>query len=129
MRHYPSALLVCTGAGSPFSEASVARALALELGCAAGRIRVEEASTSTWENAQQAAALLRSEQLSPRVVVVSDGWHVFRCMMVFRTFFEEVQPWGAPGPSRWGPPLREVVALLLYALRGRLHRRFLLRGS
>ena len=120
-RRHPEVWLVCTGAGHPYSEATVARTLAISFGWPSEKILHEEQSTSTFENAQQAAALLRHIPQPGAVVIVTDSWHLLRCTLVFRRFFGHVQPWGCPAPSPWRGSLREVAVLLIYGLRGWLH--------
>lgn len=102
----------------PPSEAEVARQLAREWGVPAERIVMEERSTSTEENAEQLATVLAAE----RVLVVSDGYHVFRVRRVFGRHFDSVDAVGVKTTlwvRAWGS-LREVLAIAWYAIRGRL---------
>ena len=120
-RQHPHVCLVFTGAGQPSSEAAVARSLAISSGWSSENILHEERSTSTFENAREAAALLQGISLPGAVIVVTDSWHLLRCTFVFRRFFDHVQPWGCPAPSPWRGSLREVAVLVIYGLRGWLH--------
>lgn len=113
-------LLIFTGGvgDHPPSEAQAAASLAASLGVPREVMVLEEASTSTEENARLAAALTQAR----RVIVVSDSFHVLRCRRVFGRYFEQVHGAGSvndPGPRARGA-LREVAALGWYALRGRL---------
>lgn len=72
-------LLAMTGgadAGEP-SAAEVAKGLAVSLGVDPTAIVTEATSTSTWENVQQIAPLLKERGVQ-RVLVVSDPFHVWR---------------------------------------------------
>ena len=101
------------------AEARVAAALAGELGVPEQAILLEELSTSTDENAEHAAAVLGGAE---RVLVVTDSYHVFRSERVFSRRFGDVtvvgsKPWRSA--RLWGS-LREVWAVLIYAVLGRL---------
>ncbi len=112
--------IVFTGGVGDFppAEAVAASNLALELGVPAGAIALEERSTSTEENAANAAALLGGG----RVLVVSDTYHIFRCERVFGRYFDEVRGAGsAPILSyRVRGALREVAAVSWYKLKRRI---------
>ena len=84
-------------------------------------IVLEERSTSTEENAREAAALIDAE----RVLVVTDAYHVFRAERVFRRYFGEVRGVGSLSPprARVRGALRQVFAVSAYAVFGRLSRR------
>lgn len=101
------------------SEADAAAALAQRLGVPADAITIERTSTSTEENASDAAALVDVDD----VIIVSDAYHVTRARRVFARYFERVAAVGTENPHTgtrvWGA-LREVAALLAYALTGRL---------
>lgn len=112
--------LVTTGGVGTYgpSEASVAAGVARALGVPRGAIVLEERSTSTEENAREAAALIEAE----RVLVVTDTYHVFRAERVFRRYFAEAVAVGSSGSRsvRMRGALREVIAVMGYALLGRL---------
>ena len=101
------------------SEAKAAATYAIGLGLPAPVAVLEDRSTSTEENARFAAELLGGDA---RILVVSDGYHVFRCERVFGRYFREARGSGSRGsPSaRARGALREVVAVAAYALLGRL---------
>lgn len=102
----------------PPSEARAAAAVARAEGVPEEAIVLEERSTSTEENALEAAARIDAE----RVLVVSDAYHVFRAERVFRRYFASVTAVGSHGSSRvrLRGALREVHAVAAYALLGRL---------
>ncbi len=103
------------GEGEPLSEARAAARLARHLGVPDEALVLEERSTSTEENARFA----RESIGRARVLVVSDAYHVTRGGRVFARYFGEVGTAGVRG-APMGGALREVVALAIYALLGRL---------
>ena len=102
----------------PPSEARVAADIVRALGVPADAIVLEDVSTSTEENAAEAAARIDAD----RVLVVTDAYHAFRAERVFRRHFPEATAVGATGPpaQRVRGALREVTAVAAYALLGRL---------
>lgn len=103
------------GEDEPVSEASAAAKVAIGLGVPPEAILIEEESQSTEQNAEFARrALGRGE-----VLVVSDAYHVTRGARVFQRYFDEVDATGIRG-APLGGALREVAALAIYALLGRL---------
>lgn len=98
------------GRDAPISEAEASARLAERLGVSRDAMLLEDASTTTRENARFAAEMLPA---GARVLVVSDAYHVTRCKRIFRRHFEEVDGLGAIGPT--GPriqgALREVIAI------------------
>ena len=77
----------------------------------------ENRSTSTEENARFAAELTDARS----VLIVSDAYHILRSERVFARYFDRVRGIGTRTRSVW-PHAREVGALTLYALLGRLGR-------
>lgn len=102
----------------PPSEARAAAVVARAEGVPAEALVLEERSTSTEENAREAARLIDAE----RVLVVSDAYHAFRAERVFRRYFRSVVAVGSHGSRsvRIRGALREVTAVAAYALLGRL---------
>lgn len=101
------------------SEADAAATLARSLGVPDGAITIERTSTSTEENASHAAALVEADD----VIIVSDAYHVTRARLVFARHFTRVAAVGTENPdvgARAQGSLREVAALVAYALTGRL---------
>lgn len=113
-------LIFTGGVGTyPPAEATAAANYAASLGVPRAAMRTEDTSTSTEENAANAAALAPGVS---RVVVVTDSYHVFRAERVFGRHFAEATGAGSLAPSsvRLRGALREVAAVGWYAVRGRL---------
>jgi uncharacterized SAM-binding protein YcdF (DUF218 family) len=108
----------------PPSEASAAAAVLRAMDVPEDALVLEELSTSTEENAREAARCLEEQQGTDarRVLVVTDAYHTFRAERVFLRHFEEVVAVGSVGPpsTRVRGALREVTAVTSYALLGRL---------
>lgn len=100
------------------SEAEAAYAVARERGVPARHLLLEERSTSTEENARNAAELLEAE----RVLLVTDAYHVLRAERVFARHLPEVVGVGSVAPLNYRAKgaMREVAALSWYAVTGRL---------
>jgi uncharacterized SAM-binding protein YcdF (DUF218 family) len=113
-------LLVVTGGvgDHPPSEARAAAEIARRRGVPEHAIVLEEASTSTEENARFARALVGAR----RVLLVTDGFHALRASRIFARHFDEV----AVAPVTAGPygrtrgALREVPLLALELARDHL---------
>lgn len=104
--------------GGP-SEASVAAAHAEALGIPPEARLLEETSASTEENALGASRLLGACS----VLIVTDSYHSLRCRRVFGRRFPSVEvatTRPAPGFTALRLAAREVLVLLVYAVRGRL---------
>ncbi len=102
----------CHGAG--VSEAAAMREVALAGGVPADAILLDERSTSTFENAAETAALLRTHGLGS-VILVSEPFHLPRARLLFRlqgVAVAGVSP-APPGPLpyRLRMALRELVRL------------------
>jgi uncharacterized SAM-binding protein YcdF (DUF218 family) len=114
--------IVLTGGpsvGAPISEARAAAALCERLGVPARHLVLEEASTTTLENAAFAARLIPDARA---VLVVSDCAHLFRCRRMFGRHFARVDVAGSVPPRRARAQLalREVGAIVRHGLAGRL---------
>lgn len=113
-------IVVLTGGvgAHPPSEARAAAAVARAEGVPDAALVLEELSTSTEENAREAARLIDAE----RVLVVTDAYHAFRAERVFRRHFASAVAVGSRGSAsvRARGALREVTAVAAYALLGRL---------
>ena len=71
------------GKGARFSESQVARRYALRHGVPARAILIETASRTTWQNLQQAAALMKARGFK-RAIIVSDPLHMARALRLSR---------------------------------------------
>ncbi len=103
------------GEDEPLSEARAAAKLAEDQGVPPEAIVLEEESQSTEQNAEFARRALGQGE----VLVVSDAYHVTRGARVFERYFDEVDATGIRG-APIGGALREVAAIAIYALLGRL---------
>jgi uncharacterized SAM-binding protein YcdF (DUF218 family) len=98
-------LLVVTGGKMPgdgYTEAEAAWAYLTDAGVPAEAIVTENAASDTWQSMQGIAALLRPRGID-QVIVVSDGFHLFRARMMARDV--GLQAWGSPAglsPIRTG---------------------------
>lgn len=106
------------------AEAEVMAALARRLGVPACRILTESKARNTRENARFSLALVAAHDLA-EVVVVSDGWHLPRALMLFRRAAPAgLRVRGCAAPVRagrlgwWWAALREIPAIAVDAVRG-----------
>ncbi len=109
-----STLVLTGGVGTfPPAESEAARTLAISDGVAPETIRIETRSTNTEENARFAAELFEAPS-ALRVLVVSDGYHCFRCRYLFARYFGVVETAGTtPGPRlRVRGAMREVLSIM-----------------
>ena len=97
----------------PPAEAVASATLARTLGLPEAATHIEDRSTSTEENARNAALTLNVQ----RVLVVTDAYHVFRARRLFDRHFEEVDAVGSTYGvvSRVRGAYREVLAVLKFA--------------
>jgi uncharacterized SAM-binding protein YcdF (DUF218 family) len=98
-------VLVVTGGKMPgdgYTEAEAAWAYLTDAGVPAEAIVTENTASDTWESMQGVAALLQPRGID-EVIVVSDGFHLFRSRMMARDV--GLQAWGSPAemsPIRTG---------------------------
>lgn len=102
----------------PPTEAEASANLAAELGVPRAAMVLEDRSTSTEENAANAAKSIEAW----RIVVVTDAYHVFRARRVFDRHFEEVEGVGSTYGYwvRVRGAYREVLAVAKYGAFGAL---------
>jgi len=101
----------------PPAEAEASAQLATDLGLPSTAMVLETRSTSTTENARNAAAALpHASQM--RILLVTDAYHVLRARLIFARCFSSVDAVGSTYgvASRMRGSLREVLALIKYAL-------------
>jgi uncharacterized SAM-binding protein YcdF (DUF218 family) len=101
------------GARQTRSEACVMRDWLVENGIAEERIFLEELSTSTAENIAFAYDIIAENDLSRDVVIVSDGFHLWRGRIIAGKYFDEISSVAAKTqryvlPTYW---VREWLAL------------------
>lgn len=99
------------------SEAAGAGRLAESLGVPRSALLLEEESTSTEENARNAAGQFE-DAIHARVIVVTDAYHVFRARRLFDRYFGEVDAVGSTYGvwSRVRGAFREALALCKYLI-------------
>jgi uncharacterized SAM-binding protein YcdF (DUF218 family) len=83
------------GENEPATEASVMRDWLVRSGISNERIFLEDKSTSTYENLKFAREIMMDNNLPQSVVVVSDGFHLYRARMYAREHFENVGTYAA----------------------------------
>jgi uncharacterized SAM-binding protein YcdF (DUF218 family) len=118
-------MLITTGGsgGDPhFTEADVGRDYLVQKGVAEGKIRSESRSQTTHESVKAVAALLK-QQRKNTCVAVSDGFHLYRIKVMFRSL--GITAYGSPAPAspieadpsqRTLHSLREMVVVSLWYL-------------
>src|SRR5918996_914248 len=115
--------------GDGYTEAEAAWAYLTDAGVPAEAIMTENAASDTWESMQGIAVLLQPQGID-QVIVVSDGFHLFRSRMMARDV--GLQAWGSPAemsPIRTGGGgeltyvMREAAAVVahLWQSRGARH--------
>ena len=87
-------VLICGGRDGTAVISTPMRDLMLTLGVPADRIRVEQDSTSTRENALFAGKILRD--MPGRKVLLTSDYHMYRAIRVFRHSGIDIQPWPFP---------------------------------
>jgi uncharacterized SAM-binding protein YcdF (DUF218 family) len=116
--------LIATGGvgDNPPAESLVIRSLAVSRGVPIESIYTEETSTSTWENATNAAEICHAHGWKS-VIVVSEPFHLWRACRNFQKFGLTAYPSAAPHRT-WSERLymtaREVVSVARDAFAGRL---------
>lgn len=93
-------LLGGKGKGESISEASAMSDYFLQAGIKEDRLYLEEKSSSTWTNLQQAKKILVEEKLSTPVLTCSSDYHQFRIKMLAKRLALEVYPLAAPTPKK-----------------------------
>jgi uncharacterized SAM-binding protein YcdF (DUF218 family) len=107
--------IVVTGGKQPgdlFTEAEASRDYLVELGVPENVILMEEAGTSSWESMRNAAAVLDAEGLQ-EILIVSDGFHLFRVKLMAR----ELGLDAAVRPATGGPIRQNSAAEFSYVVR------------
>ncbi len=108
----PYALLLLGGrTGAGLSEAAAALARLREQGLPAdANVRCEDASTDTLENLRNARDLLGGTAATP-VALVSNRYHLPRCLLLARSLGFDAQIVAAEPRLRWTPALLARIAL------------------
>jgi len=118
-------LIVVTGgraSGDQYSEAEAAQAFLVERGVPSGAILLENTGRDSWQSMSGVAEVLQARGLK-RVLLVSDGFHLFRLKLMARDL--GLEPYGSPAttsPIRRGGPteleyvVREAGAVLEHVI-------------
>ncbi len=118
-----ASLIVVTGGRNPgdvFTEAEASRDYLLEQGVPEGALLLENQGRDSWQSMRGVATLLRARDLS-RVLLVSDGFHLFRLKLMARDL--GLQSYGAPatgspirtgGGAEFGYVLREAAGVVAH---------------
>jgi uncharacterized SAM-binding protein YcdF (DUF218 family) len=139
-RAYPSLQVVFTGFSSALrpegvSEADLARQFFADQGLDSGRVRYENRSRDTYENARYMRELPGVDATRPWLLITSAA-HMPRAMAVFRKAGWNVNAWPvdyatgrsinylefsvASGANRWQQLLHELLGLVAYRATGRI---------
>jgi vancomycin permeability regulator SanA len=117
-------LLVTGGLGKyPPAEARIMEILAAEEGVPPEKILSENQSSSTFESGVRCARIMRDRGWS-RTLLVTDGYHLPRSLLVFRSRGLVAEGSAADrggdkntSPHRWFYMAREIIAYLWYRIR------------
>ncbi len=120
---HPSVPVIVSGGQGPderISEAEAMRRGLVERGVAEDRIVLEDRSTSTLENLTFAKELLPDGGRDASVVVVSEGYHLYRALSVADRVGLDAEGLAAPSPDwlRATSWVREWFAITLDTVRG-----------
>ncbi len=85
-----------SGGDQRFTEAEVGRDYLIQQGVAADKILSESESDTTYQSVTAVAALLRRRNRKT-CIVVSDGFHLYRIKLMFRTL--GIVAYGSPAPD------------------------------
>ena len=123
LKRHPDAVAVLSGGMGPdegISEAECMYRCLTARGIDPKRLYRETESTNTLQNLRFSAALMEREGLSGPVIVVTNGFHVYRALKIARDVGLPAEGLAAEsdGPSMPFALLREAMALVKYALGG-----------
>ena len=94
--------------GGPLSEAEAGAIYARSLGVPEDHIVIEDLAVSTFENARRSYRIIGEAP----IVVVTDPFHVLRCRIVFRRFFNSAQVICTNSKEvRWKAGYKEILSL------------------
>lgn len=123
------------GPGENISEAEAMRRYLLEHGVAAERILMDDKSLNTEQNIENSIALIQDRQNAekPHIVIVSNGFHLFRATRIIKKQLSREETDGQSGkaiveglgaPTKWyvipNSYVREVFAVIKYKLSGQI---------
>ena len=106
----------------PPTEAIVMKAVAKKEGVQEEKMVLEEKATSTYESAMNCIKIMRDRSWS-KAIIVSDSYHVFRSVFLFRLLGVKAVGSSAPGGRESNPIwkwayyyLREIAAIPWYLI-------------
>lgn len=101
------------GSGEDLPEGQAMKAWLVEHGIAEERILVEDTSTDTRENLQNAAEILKEQNLGNQAVIITDGFHEYRASLLAKQAGLETQAYSAYTKPLYVPTywVREWMAL------------------
>jgi len=108
------------GANEWITEAEAMKRVLLQKGISPDRIILEDRSTSTLENLEFSKALLAENGLSSSVVIISEGYHMYRALSIAKRVGLDAEGLAAP-TVRWLLPtfwVREWFGITLELFRG-----------
>ncbi|HEX3032537.1 MAG TPA: YdcF family protein [Bacillota bacterium] len=117
LRSHPQVKVVLSGGqgrGETITEAAAMEEYLLRHQVSPSRIIKEEASTSTLENLRFSQRLIRKAGASPRVIIVTNDFHLFRAKLLAKRI--GLVAYGLPAPTPWSvlinAHLREYFAII-----------------
>lgn len=122
LEHPSVQVIVAGGQGSDewITEAEAMKRVLIQKGISGDRIILEDRSTSTLENLTFSQSLLVENGLGSSVIIVSEGYHMYRALYVAERIGLDAQGLAAP-TSRWLLPtfwVREWFGITLEPFRG-----------
>jgi uncharacterized SAM-binding protein YcdF (DUF218 family) len=109
----PTVITTGGSGGDPhFTEADVGRDYLIQQGVAEQKILSEPRSETTYESVQAVAGLLKQHQ-KPTCIAVSDGFHLYRIKLMFRSL--GITAYASPAPD--SPIEAEPTERTLHSLR------------
>ena len=87
MLSHPDSVCIASGGyenGYGITEAQCIRDALVEMGIESGRVYMEEKSTSTKTNIVQSTKLIKENGLPGDILIVTSGWHVYRCILLLK---------------------------------------------
>ncbi len=119
----PSVQVIVAGGQGPdewITEAEAMKRVLIQKGVSGDRIILEDRSTSTLENLEFSKALLAENDLGSSVIIVSEGYHMYRALSVAKRIGLDAEGLAAP-TVRWLLPtfwVREWFGITLEPFRG-----------
>jgi uncharacterized SAM-binding protein YcdF (DUF218 family) len=101
-----------SGGDQRFTEGGVGRDYLIQKGVATPKVIAETRSDTTFESVRAAAALLKARRKTT-CIAVSDGFHLYRIKILFRSF--GITAYASPAPA--SPIEAEPFPRALYSLR------------